>query len=317
MSTAARELRADAPVRGGASFVENLAFSIDRVPGVAGVLDLFCIEASPALAPLLAQSVSVQREAPSACDLRQFVGRRLGEIGAVLYCEELDSRVLIVFGQDGADFIVNTAFGWPGGDGPISDVAEAQPRTPSAIEANLVRHAALALGGALEGAFQQSAHARFVLERCAPITSQDAVARRDIGMVVANVVLSSSKEAGSISLALPQPLLQALKHELGERPSDPAAADPRWSRQIEAGMARANLQVSAVLEDIEMTLNDVASFHVGRTIELRGGSDGRVRLQSAGRAIFRGRIEEEEGQYRVVVDEPVVEEELWLRDEPS
>lgn len=314
MRTAAREMRADAPVRGGASFVENLAFSIERVPGVGGVLDLFCIEATPALAPLLAQSVSVQRGAPSTCDLREFVGHRQGEIGAALYCEELDSRVLIVFAQDGVDFILNTLFGFP--DGPVSDSAATPPRAPSAIETNLVRQAALALGGALEGAFQQSAHARFVLERCAPITSQDAAARRDIGMVVAEIVLSSSKGAGSISLALPQPLLQALKNELGEKPADPAVADPRWSRQIEAGMARANLQVSAVLEDIEMTLRDVASFHVGHTIELRGASNGRVQLQSAGRAIFWGRVEEDEGQYRVAVDEPVVDDELWLRDEP-
>lgn len=308
-------MRPDAPVRGGSSFVENLAFSIDRIPGVAGILDVFAVKATSALSPLLARNVAVVREAPGVCDLREFVAHHQGDVVAALYCEELDARILMTFGQGGIDFIADTIFGDGGRAVSTSVDGDLLVRAPSATELNLVREAALALGGALESAFQQSAHARFILEKCAPLTLQDAVSRNDIGVVTAKLILSTAFAAGSIILVVPQALLQALKHELGDRPGDTAVTDPRWSRQIEAGMARANLQVSAVLEDIEMTLADVAAFRIGHTIDLRAATSGRVQLQSAGRAIFWGHVDESDGHYRVFVDEPVVEEELWLRDE--
>ena len=294
-----------AAFRGGASLVENLGFSIERIPGFASVMDLFCTAAPESLEPLLGAKVVCTTDPPVAAGLFDTLLDRQGKNTAILHCVELDARVLLVFEDDGVDMIVGTIVS-AGKTTALAASASARPSLTK-IEANLIREAAVALGDALESAFRQAAHAPFTLEKFLPIKGMDLLGRRDMQVVIAIFTISTPVGRGGVTLILPQSLLQALRYELAERSPATAAADPRWARQIEMGVTRANLSVSAVLEEIELPLSAVARFMVGQTIELHNVRNNRVQLQSGGRPIFWGQVDEVEGQFRVIVDEPVVE----------
>lgn len=112
--------------------------------------------------------------------------------------------------------------------------------------------------------------------------------------------------ARNCTLLLPQSLLAPLRQELAVEPASAGApADPRWTRQMEVGVARARLPLTAIMEEMAMTLGDVARFKVGDVLTLRGGGLGRVRLECAGRAMFWGRLGQGEGPYCLEIDEAI------------
>jgi flagellar motor switch protein FliM len=112
------------------------------------------------------------------------------------------------------------------------------------------------------------------------------------------------------TIVLPHSLLQALRQELSCEPAGHgAAADPRWMRQMEAGIRRAQVSVAAV---IEMTLGDVAGFSVGKVLSLRGDGMGRVRLECSGRGIFWARLGQGEGRYGLEIEQAIEEDGLAI-----
>jgi flagellar motor switch protein FliM len=78
---------------------------------------------------------------------------------------------------------------------------------------------------------------------------------------------------------------------------------------MSAGVSKAPVAVSAVLEQFEMTLGDVAAFKVGHVLELRGGALGRVRLECAGQGVFWGRLSQSDAGYRIEVEGPIEDED--------
>lgn len=149
-------------------------------------------------------------------------------------------------------------------------------------------------------------------DRFKPVHALQAVAdglpgRRDMSVVASTMLILTRNGQGRVALIMPQSLLKALRYELAEKTTENLSADPRWARQIEASVSRADLELSVVLDEIEMTLAEVASIAIGQTIELRNARSGRVQLQADGRSIFWARVEEADGRYLAIVEDPVVD----------
>ena len=77
---------------------------------------------------------------------------------------------------------------------------------------------------------------------------------------------------------------------------------------MEVGVTKARIAVTAVLDELEMTLGDVAEFAVGQVLNLHGAGMGRVRLECAGREMFWCKLGQGEGRYSLEIEEPVEQE---------
>ena len=68
---------------------------------------------------------------------------------------------------------------------------------------------------------------------------------------------------------LPQAFLLPFRNELAHDPdAETQAGDRRWSRLMEFGVQQTRLPVTAILEEVPMSLGDIANFRVGGLLSL-------------------------------------------------
>ena len=288
------------------SMLDNSGVAIERMPGLTSILELFCASLAGALQPLFGEKPGAAIEETRAAALFETIAESKGRAAALLRCEELDARLLIILDSNAADFVVDSVFGVDEetSSEPAPPRIQVRPRT--GIETRLLGEFAQSLGRALEAGFAHSARAAFAFEGLQTLADVAILGRRDMPAVATRLrVTTKAGECGCLVL-LPQTLLQALRQELAIEPaSGAAAADPRWTRQMEVGVTKTRLPVTAIMEELEMTLGDVARFEVGHVLGLRGDGMGRVRLECAGRAMFWGRLGQGQGAYALEIEEAI------------
>ena len=91
--------------------------------------------------------------------------------------------------------------------------------------------------------------------------------------------------------------------------SDPEAeapaADRRWSRLMEVGVQQTRLPVTAILEEVPMSLGDVANFQVGGLLPLQCNDFNAIRLECSGRGMFTCKLGQVDGRYRLEVESAI------------
>jgi flagellar motor switch protein FliM len=69
-----------------------------------------------------------------------------------------------------------------------------------------------------------------------------------------------------------------------------------------------------VLEEIPMTLGEIAAMEVGHVLKLHGSGMGRVRLECGEHDLFWCKLSQTEGRYTLEIEEPIVERRDILDD---
>jgi flagellar motor switch protein FliM len=69
-----------------------------------------------------------------------------------------------------------------------------------------------------------------------------------------------------------------------------------------------------VLEELPMTLGEIAALEVGHVLKLRGSGMGRVRLECGEHDLFWCQLSQVDGRYTLEVEEPILEERDILDD---
>jgi flagellar motor switch protein FliM len=282
----------------------NLA--IERMPGLSFALNRFIAEAPARLAPLITHPSSAAIEEIRATTLFEAIGECDGLTAAIYASAEPEARFMIALDDRIDSLILSSIFGEAVGvDSPAKLESEAQkPRT--SIEASLVEAFARALGEAIEAAFASFARVPLAFERLITIKDPFALGRRDGEAAAARFKLDMSAGGCQGLLLLPQAFLLPFRAELSNDPENEApAADQRWSRLMEAGVQQTRLPVTAILEEVPMSLGDVADFRVGGLLPLQCNDFNTIRLECSGRGMFTGRLGQADGRYRLEVEQPI------------
>ena len=109
-------------------------------------------------------------------------------------------------------------------------------------------------------------------------------------------------------ILIPQSLLLPFRKELEREAAEPPRADRRWSLSMETGVKQTRLPVTAILEEIPMSLGEVAHFRVGEVLPLQTGGFDSVRLECAGRGMFLCKLGQGDGRYRLEIDLPIAQD---------
>jgi len=286
--------------------LDNSGIAIERMPGLTFVLEGFRDALPGALAPLFGDGVTAGLVETRATSVFEATAHKHGGIAAILRCEAFDARLYFLFAGRAVDFVAASAFG--AADSADEEAASAPDaaRPATSIETRLLGAFAQALGEALEAGFAQCAQATFLFEGLQFLGEPNALGRRDMPAAATSLHIRTRTAASDCTILLPQSLLAPLRQELAVEPAGSSAtADPRWTRQMEVGVSRARLPVTAIMEEMAMTLGDVARFNIGDILTLRGGGLGRLRLECAGRPMFWGRLGQGEGPYSLAIDEAI------------
>jgi flagellar motor switch protein FliM len=162
------------------------------------------------------------------------------------------------------------------------------------------------LGAALEAAFASVARVALSFERLTTIKDPFALGRRDGEAAAARFTLGMNRGASGGLLLLPHAFLLPFRTELASDPEAEALPpDRRWSRLMEAGVQQTRLPVTAVLEEVPMSLGDVANFEVGGLLPLQCNDFNAIRLECSGRGMFTCKLGQADGRYRLEVESPI------------
>ena len=304
MPRAERESAASAPWLQGAQ-PDSVGQAIERLPGVVFAFEQFALNIPAAAGSLLKLESAPTLEAIRSESLFTSLGESQGKLASVLHSATLDAKLMLIFDPKIAESLVATVFG----DESVS-LGERSPRAPTTIELHLVAELARRLAGALEAAFDGFAGLELRLERLEKLADTYALGRRDGPAVEARLTLESRVGPLALVVLAPQAALAPLRKQLATEPgAESGGGDPRWARQLEQGVARARVAVSAVLDELPMSLGDIAALSPGQVLTLHGSGMGRVRLECEGREMFWCKLGQGDGRYSLEIEAAVEPED--------
>jgi flagellar motor switch protein FliM len=308
---ATREQQASPPQRRSSdALLDQSGFAIERLPMLAIVFEQLTAGLMEGMRTLSRAPVKFSVEGLATGELFEILAASKGSVGAVLHSSELDCRSLAIFDQA---FVLSLVHLLLGGDG--ADAQEQASRPFTKIEMNLVQKISELAARSLQSALTGLVEASFKVERQETLVDAGILGRRDAPVVIANILLQASGLRGEMAIVIPQTALQPIRQKLArEISSESVAGDPRWTRQMQAGVSFTEMTVKGILEEIPMTLGEIAAIEVGHVLKLRGSGMGRVRLECGEHDLFWCKLNQADGRYTLEIEEPIVEERDILDD---
>lgn len=226
----------------------------------------------------------------------------------ILHASRWNARIAACVDRRAVFAIVDMMLGSDGSQPPYD-----ADRPLSRIEMRIADAFLERLAKALEAGFAGIAETPLGLESALDHIDFDAVGRATNPMVLARYRLEFGPAGGEIVVAVARAVLNPHRQALARTPTkESPAADPRWSEQMQSEVTRAQVVLNAILDERPGTLGEVASFGVGRIVELNATASGRVRLECNGEPLLWCHLGKSQGKYTVRVDEPVDREQEFM-----
>ena len=291
--------------------IDQSNFSAERLPGLAVVFDQFAESLARVLAPFCRSEATLEVEAIETSGLFEKLAECRGLPTGLLHCPDLDARALAIFDRPFIDAFAHVAFG--AASAPAARRAERPGRPVTRIETQLIEKAARAAAQALSAGFDGFIEAAFELERQEQVADVQILGRRDMAVVTATLRFSAAGESGGLRLLLPQSTLLPIRLKLSKDPeSEAPVIDPRWAKELKAGVSSALIPINGVLEEFEMSLGEITELAVGGVLYLPGDGTGRVRLESGGQNLFWCKVVQGEGRYKLEIEETIEPQDSML-----
>jgi flagellar motor switch protein FliM len=274
--------------------------SIERMPMLHVIFDQMtnlCAESlrsmSPSQSYFSLSSVGSDR-------LSDILDRYEGEaIAAVFYAQAWDARILIGFDRDFVYTMVELLFGADGAEPPLD-----MPRVFSNVELHVAQALFERFGKVLQSSFGRASDVTFNLERVETRMDYLAIGRLNNMAVCAKILLQGLDRGGEMFIVIPHAALNPIRQALSQIVSgESTSTDPNWSRQLHSEIQRTEVVLTAVLEERQFTLGEVAKFHVGQVIKLNATPNTMVRLECNNQRLFWCQMGQLNGVYSLQVKE--------------
>jgi flagellar motor switch protein FliM len=289
------------------AMLEHSNLAVERMPGLGYAFNRFIAEAPERLSSLVARPSGGSIEGVRTTTLFQAIEDCSGLTAALYASVEPETRLMIALDERIDHLIISSIFGEVVADIPDKPESEAG-KSRTAIETALIEAFARALGEALEAAFAPLAPIALSFEHLQRLSDPFALGRRDGEAAAARFSLEMNGGACECLVLLPQAFLLPFRNELAHDPdAETPAADRRWSRLMEFGVQQTRLPVTAILEEVPMSLGDIANFRVGGLLALQCNDFSAVRLECSGRGMFTCKLGQADGRYRLEVERPIAE----------
>ena len=296
--------------KGADPLLDQSGFAVERLPMLGIVFEQLVASMVDGMRPLSRTPIMFSVGSLAAGELLEILAASKGSVGAVLHSAELDCRSLAIFDQA---FVLSLVHLLLGGD--AAEAPEQASRPFTKIEMNLVQKISELTARSLQSALTGLIEASFKLERQETLIDATILGRRDAPVVIADILFQAADLRGTMRIVIPQTALQPIRQKLSRDISNESAAgDPRWTRQMQTGVSFTEMTVKGILEEIPMTLGEIAAIEVGHVLKLRGEGMGRVRLECGEHDLFWCKLNQANGRYTLEIEEPIVEEKGILDD---
>jgi flagellar motor switch protein FliM len=232
----------------------------------------------------------------------------VGLVG-VVRASPWDTCLLVRLPRSTVSTIVDLTLGGDGFEPP-----EAAKRPISVIDTKLSRPLVERLASSLQAVFCNPG-VEFAIEDMLEHIDLKAFARASDTIATAAFELRASNWAADVRISLPQPMLAQMRQALTELvPKDSVKPDPRWSERIETEVARANVTLSAILDERASLLGEISSFRVGQIVELKATVNSPVRVECNGERLLWCNLGKSNGVYTLRVRDFVDRQKEFIDD---
>jgi flagellar motor switch protein FliM len=285
--------------------------SIERMPQLPVIFDRMLTQCSESLralcsSPAIFSVASTQTERMGDI-LSTFEGR---VVVAIFQAASWESRIIL--GLDHS-FLFSMAEAFFGGDG--SETAIQEDRPPSNIEMRIAQSIFDRVAKSMQASFSAVVDTTLKFETLETRMDFAVIVPRNTFSIITTVNLQILDRGGEMYIVLPQPALNAIRQSLANDPTkDAVMRDPRWVRQMQNEITRAEVKVRGLIEERQFTLGDIADLRVGQTLHLQATTKTRVKLECNSQGLFWCQLGQAEGYYTLRVDEAVDKDQDFLDD---
>jgi flagellar motor switch protein FliM len=228
---------------------------------------------------------------------------------AVLDAAGWETKLLVRADRNAVFAIVEALLG---GDG--SQPAQAPERALSALEMGVAELFFAALARSLAAAFADTAATSVKVEPAIDEADLEAIAGK-MSVAIAKYRLDAPARGGEVLIAIPRSALEALRKPLSQAPAKAALRpDPGWAQQIRKELTRADVTLTAILEERPGLLAEVFGLAAGQIIELEATPQSRVRVECNGEPLIWCDLGKSSGVYTLRVDSFIDREQEFMED---
>ena len=281
--------------------LEPPKLAVDRLPVLHTIFERVatsCVEHLRQYCPVPATVFVNQVKTGNSWDILESYE---DSIAIIYYVPEWDANVLVGVDRKFVFALLEACFGSDGSESPFDS-----DRPFSAFEARFAKEIMTLAVTALENCFESVISISFKFERLETQIEFTILGPNDIPVVAAQLLFQVADMGGRMFVLIPQGALYPLRKKL-EREHQPVTlhTDPRWTRQMQKGVARTDVKLQAILEKKVMTLGDITELQVGQLIQLRTNSSDLITLESGAEPLFRCRLAQSKGAFIVVIETPI------------
>jgi flagellar motor switch protein FliM len=291
--------------------LDAAGLAVDRLPMLHVIFDRMTTSCAEHLRHLAASPMYYSLSGIKSGRITDLLEAYEGSaVAGIFHCPQWDSHILIGFDRDFIYTMVEVLFGSDGSEPPIDEA-----RAFSSIELRLAQTLFEQVAKALQASFSLVVDAKFKLERMETRMDFAVIGRRNNQAVAAKLRLDALERGGELFVIMPQTVINPMRQVLSRVVTgESSGRDPRWAKQISDEVQKTGVTLTAVLEELPLSLAEIADLKVGQVIELSATPRSRVKLEANQQGLFWCNIGQADGRYVLKVDDYIDQEKEFLDD---
>ena len=290
------------------ALVNSALVNYERLPMLEVVFDRLVRTMSTSLRNFTSDNVEVSLDQISSVRFGDYLNSiPLPAMLSVFKAEEWDNYGLMVVDSALIYSIVDVLLG--GRRGTAAMRIEGRPYTT--IERNLVERMVHVVLSDLSAAFDPLSPVTFRFDRLETNPRFATIARPANAAVLVKLRIDMEDRGGRLELMIPYATLEPVRELLlqmfmGEK----FGRDSIWETHLASELLVTDVDISAVLDEVTMTLHDVLNWRVGTRILLNATPDGSIELRCGDVSMFQGRMGRKGGHIAVRLEKELPKQEV-------
>jgi flagellar motor switch protein FliM len=270
------------------AIINSALVSYGRLPMLEIVFDRLVRMMSTSLRNFTSDNVEVSLDNISSIRFGEYLNSiPLPAILAVFRAEEWDNYGLLMVESNLIYSIVDVLLG--GRKGTHAMRIEGRPYTT--IERNLVERMIQVVLKDMIAAFEPLTPVHFSFDRLEVNPRFATIAREANAAILVKLRIDMEDRGGRLELILPYATIEPVRELLlqmfmGEK----FGRDTIWESHLATELWSTEVQIDAVLDELNMPLGEVMNLKIGQTIMLNSGPDAAVELRCGGIPMLRGKM---------------------------
>jgi flagellar motor switch protein FliM len=289
------------------AIIDSALVSYERLPMLEIVFDRLVRMLSTSLRNFTSDNVEVSLDSITSTRFGDYLNSiPLPAMLSVFKAEEWDNYGLLTVDSALIYSIVDVLLG--GRRGTAAMRIEGRPYTT--IERNLVERLVSVILVDLSSAFEPLSNVQFKFDRLEINPRFATIARPANAAIVARLRIDMEDRGGRLELLFPNATLEPVRELLlqmfmGEK----FGRDSIWESHLAGELWQTNVQLRAVLDTVECTLNDVLNWQVGTRLQLNAVPTSDIELLCGELLMFSGKMGRKSGHIAVRIDEKIEKRE--------